>query len=310
MNHSSARGALRARTLALAIAGARLAAPVLLLAGAAAAHAQAVYPTPEAAAQALVDALSTNDDNALKYVLGKDVHRFIPPQDVDEDDIYNFLGAWSQSHEIVKDPAPRNGRATAHLAVGTSGWTLPIPLVQLAQGWRFDPSAAQDELLTRRIGRNERSVILTALAYLDAQNDYYKLSGHYAQRFTSTPGTHDGLYWTQSPGEPQSPLGPLAATMPNGTLPTEAYHGYHYRILTAQGSHAKGGARNYVTAGTMAQGCALVAWPAEYGKTGIMTFIVNQDGQVYQKNLGPQTPRAAAALSAYDPDASWQAVSP
>ncbi|AJZ59460.1 hypothetical protein OI25_2833 [Paraburkholderia fungorum] len=307
------RGALRAhvRTLAAALGttGSLLMAPVLLL-GTTAAHAQAVYPTADAAANAFVDALARNDEDALKHVLGNDFHRFIPAEGIGEDDIYQFLGAWSKGHQIVEDPAKNKGRATAHLAVGDSGWTLPIPLVQAAHGWRFDPPAAQDEMLTRRIGRNERAAILTSLAYLDAQYDYHNLTQHYAQRFVSTPGQHDGLYWVTAPGETESPLGPLAATMPNGTLPTEAYHGYHYRILTAQGPHAKGGAQNYVENGVLSKGFGLIASPAEYGKTGVMSFIVNQEGQVYQKNLGPQTARAAAAIKSFDPDDSWQAVQP
>ena len=213
---------LRARVLTLAVAlgttGTLLAAPALLL-GTTAAHAQAVYPTADDAANAFVDALARNDEAAMKHVLGNDFHRFIPSEGIGEDDIYQFLGAWSKGHQIVEDPAKIKGRATAHLAVGDSGWTLPIPLVQAGKGWRFDPPAAQDEMLTRRIGRNERAAILTSLAYLDAQNDYHNLTQHYAQRFVSTPGQHDGLYWVTAPGETESPLGPLAATMPNGTLP-------------------------------------------------------------------------------------------
>ncbi|MFM0740237.1 DUF2950 domain-containing protein [Paraburkholderia xenovorans] len=286
-----------------------LVAPVLLL-GTSPAHAQAVYPSADDAANAFVDALARNDESALKHVLGNDFHRFVPTEGIGQDDIYEFLGAWSKGHRIVEDPVQGKGRATAHLSVGDNGWTLPIPLVQAAHGWRFDMPAAQDEMLTRRIGRNERAAILTSLAYVDAQNDYRNLTRHYAQRFVSTPGQHDGLYWATAPGEAESPLGPLAATMPNGTLPKEAYHGYHYRILSAQGSHAKGGAQNYVENGVLGKGFGLIASPAEYGKTGVMSFIVNQDGQVYQKNLGPQTARTAAAIRAFDPDDSWQATQP
>jgi hypothetical protein len=306
-------GALRAhvRTLCavLGTAGVLLIAQALLP-GATTAHAQAVYPSADDAASAFVDALSRNDDGALKHVLGNDFHRFIPTAGIGEDDIYQFLGAWSKGHRIVEDPNPGNARATAHLAVGDSGWTLPIPLVQTARGWHFDPPAARDEMLTRRIGRNEHAAILTSLAYLDAQNDYHALTQHYAQRFVSTQGQHDGLYWASAPGEAESPLGPLAATMPNGTLPKEAYHGYHYRILTGQGPRAKGGAQNYVEHGELTKGFGLIASPAEYGKTGVMSFIVNQDGQVYQKNLGPQTARAAAAIKSFDPDAGWQPTQP
>jgi hypothetical protein len=228
-----------------------------------------------------------------------------------QDDIYDFLGAWSQSHEIVMDPTSGTARPTAHLAVGTSDWTLPIPLVQTSHGWRFDTAAARSEIGTRRIGRNERAAMSTSLAYLDAQNDYHKLTGHYAQRLISAPGQHDGLYWPAESGDAQSPLGPLVAAMQHGSsISADGYYGYHYRILTRQGSHANGGAENYLQDGVMARGYALIAWPARYGMTGMMSFIVNQDGQLYQKDLGPNTDRVALAIGAFDPDPSWSSVRP
>ena len=296
-------------TVALGTAATLLIAPALLI-STIPAHAQALYPSADDAANAFVEALARNDEDALKHVLGSDFQRFIPTEGIGEDDIYQFLGEWSKNHQIIPDPTVVQGRATAHLTVGYSGWSLPIPLVQAGKGWRFDLPAARDEMLTRRIGRQERAAILTSLAYLDAQYDYRNLTRHYAQRFVSSPGQHDGLYWATAPGEPESPLGPLAATMPGSTPPQEAYHGYHYRILTSQGPHAKGGARNYVENGVLSKGFALIASPAEYGKTGVMSFIVNQEGQVYQKNLGPQTARAAAEIESFDPDSGWQAVQP
>jgi hypothetical protein len=307
MTGLSAPGALRAHASRLAAvlstAGMLLATPP--------AHAQAVYATQDEAVNAFVGALASNDHEAMKHVLGNDFTRFIPTDAIGEDDIYAFLGAWSKGHEIVNDPTPRNGHRTAHLAVGTSGWTLPIPLVQVAHGWRFDPRSATDEILTRRIGRNERAAILTSLAMVDAQNDYRKLTQHYAQRFVSTPGQRDGLYWVTAPGEADSPLGPLAAAMPRGTVVArDGYYGYHFRVLTAQGPHAKGGARNYVQDGVLTKGFGVVAWPAEYGNTGVMSFMVNQDGEVYEKNLGPQTASAAAELRSFDPDPSWRPVQP
>ncbi|HZZ09850.1 MAG TPA: DUF2950 domain-containing protein [Paraburkholderia sp.] len=306
-------GALRAHLLTVAVAlgtvGTLLLAPMLLL-GTTNVQAQALYPSADDAANAFVEALARSDENALKHVLGSDFHRFIPTGDIAGSDIDQFLGAWSKGHQVIEDPLKRGARTTAHLAVGDSGWTLPIPLVKVGRQWRFDPPAAQDEMLTRRIGRNERSAILTTLAYVDAQDDYRHLTRHYAQRFVSSPGTHDGLYWATAPGETDSPLGPLAATMPNGTLPREAYHGYHYQILTAQGSHAKGGAQNYVEDGVLSHGFGLIASPAEYGKTGVMSFVVNQSGEVYEKNLGPRTARTAAAIHSFDPDASWTPVLP
>ncbi len=304
---------LRAHALTVAVAlgttATLLLAPVLLI-STIPAHAQAVYPSADDAANAFVEALARNDKDALKRVLGSDFQRFIPTDGIGEDDIYQFLGEWSKNHQIVEDPTAGRGRVTAHLTVGYSGWSLPIPLVQAGNGWRFDLPGARDEMLTRRIGRNERAAILTSLAYLDAQYDYRNLTQHYAQRFVSTPGQHDGLYWATAPGQAESPLGPLAATMPSGTQPRDAYHGYHYRILTAQGPHAKGGAQNYLENGVLTKGFGLIASPAEYGKTGVMSFIVNQDGQVYQKNLGPQTTQAAAEIRSFDPDAGWHAVQP
>lgn len=291
------------------------AAPALLPAHwhlASAAHAQAVYDTPEAAADAFTDALATNNQDAMKHVLGSNFTQFIPTQNIGQDDIYDYLGAWSKGHRVVPDATPVAGKASAHLEVGDSGWTLPIPLVQAGKGWRFDPREGAGEILTRRIGRNERAAMLTSLAYVDAQNDYRKLMQHYALRFVSTPGARDGLYWPVEPGEAESPLGPLAASMPHDAKVSakEGYHGYHFRILTAQGAQANGGARNYLDNGELANGFALVAWPAEYGKTGVMSFIVDQDGRLYQKNLGPNGAHVAAALKSFNPDSSWQATQP
>jgi hypothetical protein len=300
--------------LALGTALALFGAPALLPAqfGGAAVYAQAVFATPEAAANAFTDALATNDQGAMKHVLGNDFTAFIPTQNIGQDDIDDFLGAWAKGHRVVPDATPVAGKASAHIEVGDSGWTLPIPIVQSGKGWHFDPREGASEILTRRIGRNERAAMLSSLAYVDAQNDYRKLTQHYAQRLVSTPGTHDGLYWPVEPGETESPLGPLASTMPGNAkiTPTEGYHGYHFRILTAQGPHASGGARSYLENGNLSGGFALVAWPAQYGKTGVMSFIINQDGQLYQKNLGPNSAHTAEAIKAFDPDSSWQATTP
>jgi hypothetical protein len=301
--------------LALGTAFALFAAPALLPAQwhvAGAAYAQAVYATPDAAANAFTDALATNDHDAMKHVLGSDFQQFIPTQNIGREDIDDFLGAWAKGHRVVPDATPVAGKSSAHVEVGDSGWTLPIPIVQSGKGWHFDPREGSSEILTRRLGRNERAAMLTSLAYVDAQNDYRTLTQHYAQRLVSTPGTHDGLYWPVAEGETQSPLGPLAEAMPHNAkiTPKDGYHGYHFRILTAQGPHASGGARNYLEKGELSGGFALVAWPAQYGKTGVMSFIVNQDGKVYQKNLGPGGAQTASALKSFDPDASWQVVTP
>jgi hypothetical protein len=275
------------------------------------ARAQAAYTSPDAAANALVDALASNDPASMNRVLGNDRRRFIPSQYVGADDIYDFLGAWAQQHEVSYDPPSESGQQRAHLLVGKSNWVLPIPLVRTSAGWRFDPRAARGELQLRRVGRNERAAMLTSLAYVEAQKDYRDLTGRYAMRLTSTPGTRDGLYWPAAPGEPESPLGPLAAAMPAGNvLSKEGYHGYYYRILTSQGANAKGGAFDYVRDDAMSRGFALIAWPTDYGATGVMTFLVNQDGRVFAKNLGPETARFAAGFKSFNPDKTWSPVEP
>ncbi|SAK68405.1 hypothetical protein AWB80_03413 [Caballeronia pedi] len=288
----------------------RVFAAATLVLGASLAHAQAVYPTAEAAAQALTDAIATNDETALAKVLGKDHGRYVPEGSIGQEDIYAYLGAWAQQHRIVEDPHPVDGRPAARIEAGTDGWTLPIPIIKVANGWRFDMRAARDEVLTRRIGRNERSAMQVALAFVGAQNDYHEAMNRYADRFVSTAGKHDGLYWHTAEGEPDSPLGPLAATMPNKPTDKDGYYGYHYRILTAQGSHAQGGAKNYLQDGKLTQGFAMIATPARYGQTGVMTFMVNQDGKIYEKDLGPASTRAAAAIKSFNPDSSWQVVTP
>jgi hypothetical protein len=304
MTHTQASHTPLTRAMIAALAAASLSLVASL------AHAQAAYPTPDAAAQALTDAIASNDDSALAKVLGRDHARYVPTEGLGEQDIYQYLGAWAQGHRVVEDATPIAGHPSAHVEVGTSGWTLPIPLVKGAHGWRFDMPAARDEVLTRRIGRNERSVIQVALAYVDAQNDYRKLMDHYGQRFVSTPGTHDGLYWDTAPGEQESPLGPLAAAMPNKATASGGYYGYHYRILTAQGSHAKDGAKNYLSNGQLANGFGLIAWPAQYGETGVMSFMINQDGQLYERNLGPKSAALAAQIKSFDPNSSWTPVAP
>jgi hypothetical protein len=190
---------------------------------------------------------------------------------------------------------------------------LPIPILKRGNGWAFDPRAGADEIRTRRVGRNELDAVQAALAYVDAQNEYAAQDRdsdgrpEFAQRIVSTPGKQDGLYWAALPGEPESPLGPLFA----GDAPgSDGYHGYRFHILKAQGPNAPGGARNYVVNGHMTEGFALVAWPARYGETGVKTFIVGRDGQVYEKNLGPKTDAIARAMTRFDPDASWSKVAP
>jgi hypothetical protein len=282
-----------------AIAGSVAMAPV--------AFAQTAYPTPQAAADALVDGIARHDDAAIKTVVGPDYAKYIPVGNVSESDVTNFLSAWSQSHTIVQSGADK-----AFLGAGKFGWTLPIPIVKTAEGWRFDTKAAPEEMRVRRIGRNELAAIQVALAYTDAQQEYRARDWNgdgvleYAKQGLSSKGKRDGLYWASLPGEPESPLGAEFADAKVG----QPYHGYVYKILTAQGKDAAGGARSYIKNGHMTEGYALVAWPAKYDDTGVMTFIVNQDGVVYQKDLGPGTATAAKAIAAYNPDASWSKVAP
>ncbi|WP_166444144.1 DUF2950 domain-containing protein [Pararobbsia silviterrae] len=268
-----------------------------------AARAQEVFPTPDAAAESLQQAVATQDDDALKKILGADYKRFVP--NASEDDIYAFLSAYSKHHEIVDD-----GNGTAHLQAGDSGWTLPVPIRASPKGWHFDVRAAHDEMAVRRIGRNELAAIQTVLAIGDAQRDFAAAQGKtvYAARFVSRPGTHDGLYWPAGEGEPESPLGALASVMDPKAREGGGYHGYHYRILTAQGPSAPGGARSYVEDRAMSGGFAVIAWPVEYNTTGIMTFIAGSDGKVYQRNFGPQTTARVATIKAFDPSSDWTPV--
>jgi len=203
------------------------------------------------------------------------------------------------------------------LVIGNEEWPFPVPLVQDAQGWHFDAAAGKEEVITRRIGRNELAVIDTCQTYVAAQRRYASLAhdgrkpGLYAASFRSDPGKQNGLYWEARRGEPRSPLGDLLAEAANPErLKADAakpppFHGYYFKILTGQGASARGGAKSYLVNGEMSGGFALVAWPAQYDSTGIMTFIVNQDGIVREKDLGPESDAAARGMTAFDPDASW-----
>ena len=265
------------------------------------AWAQKAFATPEAAGNAFIDAVATNDDAMLHALLGPDLRRFIPER-VDDATRTAFLYASSKGRKIVTDGPDR-----AHLAVGPDDWTLPLPLVKAGGGWRFDVKAGAEEMRIRRIGRNELATMQALLAYYDAQKDYALVDRNadgvleYAQRFRSTAGKRDGLFW---PNDPASPLGPLYGDETKDGI----YHGYRFRILKAQGPDAPGGARDYVVKGRMTQGFAAVAWPAKWNDTGVMTFIVNHDGSVYQKNLGSGTDAAARAMARYNPDKSWTLV--
>jgi hypothetical protein len=290
---------LRGTLAALLLAG--------VLAGPSPAAAQQAFATPAAAADALVDGLARNDDAALRRVLGAGYQRFLPQASTSVEDRYAFLEAWARAHRIVDQTGD-----SAMLEVGTHGWTLPIPIVKTGAGWRFDTRSAPAEMRTRRIGRNELAAIQVALAYTDAQEEYFERNPdgrspkHFAKRALSSPGRRDGLYWAARPDERDSPLGAAFAL----ARPGQPYHGYLFRTLNAQGDSAPGGAKDYVRNGLMTEGFALIAWPARYGDTGVMSFIVSRDGIVHQKNLGPDTGSVVKRISAYDPGAGWERVTP
>jgi len=280
--------------------------PTLFLAAllaAAPANAQQVFPAPEAAVDALVDGLSRRDAEKIRVVLGPEYRRLVPLDPVSEEDRAGFLAAWSQGHRVESDgPSAR--------LVLSDGWTLPIPIVRGGEGWAFDTRAGVEELRVRRVGRNEVAVIEALQGYCDAQREYAEEDRdgdgvlEYARRFSSSPGKHDGLYWPTPDGTPMSPAGPLFDTADL----TDGYHGYRFRILEAQGPAASGGARPYLSGGHLANGFAIVAWPARFGETGVMTFVANHDGVVYQKNLGASSAAIASAMKRFDPDATWVAL--
>jgi len=264
------------------------------------------FPSPEAAAEALVAALgSTHADEArLAALFGKDWKVYVP-KDVDREDVDTFLAQYQKAHHIENQPD-----GSAVLGVGDGGWTFPVPLRRSAAGWHFDQQAGIVEMRKRQIGRNELATIESVRAYHDAQMDYASQDRDgdgvlaYARRIVSTDGRHDGLYWSEDDSGQISPLGPLFAD----STPGSDWHGYHYRILEAQGPSAPGGAYSYVLGNHMTRGFALVAWPAKYGETGVMTFMISHDGELFQKDLGPGTEKIATAMKAFDPDDSWSQV--
>ncbi len=276
------------------------------------------FETPEEAVQALIDALRKDDKKQLGEVLGPGSGAVIFSGDKVADNRAReaFLREYDERHRLEA------GGGKIVLNVGADDYPFPIPVVPDGPSWRFDTAEGKEEILNRRIGRNELAAIQVCLAYVDAQREYYAQARkqgqvlEYAQRIASTPGKRDGLYWPAKTGEPESPLGPLVATAKaEGYRKSEAkgpipYHGYYYRILTGQGPDASGGATDYVANGHMIGGFALVAFPAQYGASGVMTFIVNHDGVVYQKDLGPATPTLGRQMKLFDPGSGWQKVTP
>ena len=296
---ASCRQALPRATAALLVA-AMLGLPGIV-------RAQAPFATPEQAADAFVDAMAVSDSSRLPVLLGKSWRELLPPFDqMVAQNRYLFLAKAHESRVLKV----RDGRA--ELVVGADPWTLPIPLAQGADGqWRFDPVGAREAIRVRRIGANERAAMQASLAYVDAQREYATADRdgdgflEYAQKLGSSPGKRDGLIWSRSLGD-ESPLGEDYIPARPGT----GYHGYRFRILTAQGASAPGGARSYLLGKRMVSGFALIAWPVEYGRTGVMSFIVNQAGQIYERDLGPRTATVAGGIRRFDPDAHWKPVKP
>jgi len=278
--------------------------------------AQQAFKTPEEAASALVNAAKVGDKKELVNVLGPDGADIVSSGDevADATTRRNFVSAFGAKHSIAFD-----GDNKANIVIGEEDFPIPIPLIRKNGLWRFDTAAGRQEILARRIGKNELDAIQAALAYVDAQHDYADKdrtgagAGVYAQRITSQPGKKDGLYWPTSQDGEASPLGELFAEAAAQGYQVGAgrtpFYGYYFKILTKQGAGASDGVFDYVVRGRMIGGFALVAYPAEYGNSGVMTFMVNYSGSIFQKDLGPDTTRVAERMTSFNPDKTWKKVS-
>ena len=297
-----------------------LAAAVLLLATTlcvAQSNGEKTFASPGDAVLAFYNAAKANDTQAMNAIFGSNAQKILNTGDAvaDKNVIANFIRRYDQMHRVVQEP---DGAVT--LYVGADNWPAPIPIVKNSSGqWYFDTEAGMKEILYRRVGTNENDAIETLHTLVEAQREYASQmhddskTKQYAQLFLSTAGKQDGLYWKTDESQTPSPIGPLVAdassqgyTAQQGT-PTP-FHGYYFRILTKQGAAAKGGARDYVVNGQLTKGFAFVAYPAEYRNSGVMTFVVNQDGVVYEKDLGADTVKLGAAMTDYKPDAGWAKV--
>ncbi len=277
------------------------------------------FDSPDAAVGALITAATNHDTNAMHVIFGPEGHQLVSPDAVQATtDFKRFVQRLTEKTQLVT-----NSDTSVTLEIGADLWPFPIPLVKQPGGWAFDTVAGRAEVLSRRIGQDEMGAVDVCQAYVDAQREYASEDRlgdgvlAYAQFLYSTPGTHDGLFWPAKDGESLSPLGPLIASarvegyhrpakmLSDAQAP---YHGYYFKILTAQGKHAPGGKYSYIINGRMIAGFALVAWPAEWANTGVMTFIVNQQGKVYQCDLGKKTAKIAAAMTRFDPDSRWTPV--
>jgi hypothetical protein len=275
----------------------------------AAQHCPKSFSSAEDASAALVNATEDNDEKTMIAILGPDAKRIVSSGDDAEDaeSRANFVAKYKEMHRLVKESA-----TTTVLYIGGENWPTPIPLVNKGASWHFDTEAGKREILYRRVGRNELSAIQICRELAAAQKEYY--SNHhneYAQKIFSDEGQHDGLYWTSAGWEPQSPIGPLVASAVAKSHPerqdgtTTPFRGYYFQVIKRQGKNASGGAKSYIVNGKMTEGFAFLAYPAEYRSSGVMTFIVNQDGVVLQKDLGPKTDIVVKAIDGYNPNPGW-----
>ena len=272
------------------------------------AHAQKNFSSPEAAMNAFGDAVVKDREDTLRTIFGKDFRELIPPVGAEVRD--KFVAEWARSHTIE----PTDTRH-ANIVVGDNGWTFPVPLVKTEQGWHFDTRAGAEDMRLRRIGGNELAVIQTMLVIYDAQREYAQTTHDgagvlaYASRMVSSPGRHDGLYWPTGPDDTPSPLGDAFVDASSRNTQNAGYYGYHFKLLEQQGPHAPGGAYDYVVRGKLFGGFAVIAWPVKYGDTGIKSFMVSHAGQVYERDLGPESAAKAEAMKSFDPGPGWNKVS-
>jgi hypothetical protein len=282
--------------------------------------AQRFFSSPEEARQALIKAVQAKDHAELKMIFGPVARELEPGDPVEQaSEFEHFARHVEEGIGLVKE-----GEGKAILVIGEKKWPFPVPIVKKGDNWLFDTATGREEILNRRIGHNELLAINVCRAYLDAQREYYGMAEpdgeqipKYAQHMISQPGKRDGLYWPTTAGEKESPLGPQVAKAKEegylqkhkeGEHGPRPYHGYYFRILKQQGPRAPGGKFSYVINGNMVAGHALVAYPARWGVSGVMTFIVNQRGRVYEKNLGPKTAETARKMKSYNPDLTWKLV--
>jgi hypothetical protein len=274
------------------------------------------FTSPEQAVEALVTAARADRASDLVRILGPAGRALVISGDpvADKAGRTHFVQQFDQGNKLDRD-----GEGRAVLEIGDAAWPFPIPLVRRADGWQFDTAAGEQEILDRRIGRNELNAIQVCRAYAGAQQEFAEMKAgrhqliEYAQKFESSPGKHDGLFWPAEAGAPESPLGPQmvsarAEGYDTATGERTPYQGYFYKILTRQGGAAPGGAYDYLAKGHMIGGFALVAFPARWADSGVMSFLINQDGVIYEKNLGPDSAAAARAMTEFNPDESWRKV--